>query len=88
MSRLTLNSTPCHQVVEPINRLLESIPFDSVFYSLDWHPPDHVSFIDNVHMRELHPSSPVAAMVDGRDRRPELGYKLAMELKTAMNDQK
>ncbi|GBP80129.1 Nicotinamidase [Eumeta japonica] len=48
-------------VVEPINRLLESVPFDVVFYSLDWHPPDHVSFIDNVHMRELHPSSPVSA---------------------------
>ncbi|VVD00286.1 unnamed protein product [Leptidea sinapis] len=153
-------------VVEPINRLLESVPFDCVFYSLDWHPPDHVSFIDNVHMRELHPSSPVVdtaikvykgtnpevdsysvfwdnkkltetsatiadalsigyravlvedasrgvdvtdmertkstilnnhglivnsdnvlAMVEGRDRRPELGYKLAMELKSAMEEQ-
>lgn len=26
-------------------------------------------------------SSKVKAMVEGRDRRPELGYKLAMELK-------
>lgn len=25
-------------------------------------------------------------MVEGRDRRPELGYKLAMELKNAMED--
>ncbi|CAG9793192.1 unnamed protein product [Diatraea saccharalis] len=192
----TLNISECNaqqdgsEVVEPINRLLETVPFDAVFYSLDWHPPDHVSFIDNVHMRELHPSSPVvdgavkvykgtnpevdsysvfwdnkkladtslisqlrmrnatdiyicglaydvcvgatiadalaigyravliddasrgvdladikstkatilnnngvivhshevAAMVDGRDRRPELGYKLAMELKNAIND--
>ncbi|RVE52563.1 hypothetical protein evm_002682 [Chilo suppressalis] len=49
------------RVVEPINRLLDTVPFDAVFYSLDWHPPDHVSFIDNVHMRELHPSSPVSA---------------------------
>ncbi|XP_045779395.1 uncharacterized protein LOC123876971 [Maniola jurtina] len=63
----TLNISKCNaqqdgsEVVEPINRLLESVPFDSVFYSLDWHPPDHVSFIDNVHMRELHPSSPVSA---------------------------
>ncbi|RVE52562.1 hypothetical protein evm_002681 [Chilo suppressalis] len=31
-------------------------------------------------------SQEVAAMVDGRDRRPELGYKLAMELKNAMED--
>ncbi|XP_039759852.1 uncharacterized protein LOC120633638 [Pararge aegeria] len=63
----TLNISKCNaqqdgsEVVEPINRLLESVPFDCVFYSLDWHPPDHVSFIDNVHMRELHPSSPVSA---------------------------
>lgn len=28
----------------------------------------------------------VLAMVEGRDRRPELGYKLAMELKNAMDD--
>ncbi|XP_050355047.1 uncharacterized protein LOC126776507 [Nymphalis io] len=63
----TLNISKCNaqqdgsEVVDPINRLLETVPFDCVFYSLDWHPPDHVSFIDNVHMRELHPSSPVSA---------------------------
>lgn len=63
----TLNISKCNaqqdgsEVVEPINRLLEATQFDAVFYSLDWHPPDHVSFIDNVHMRELHPSSPVSA---------------------------
>ncbi|XP_041982826.1 nicotinamidase isoform X2 [Aricia agestis] len=63
----TLNISKCNaqqdgtEVVEPINRLLDTVPFSCVFYSLDWHPPDHVSFIDNVHMRELHPSSPVSA---------------------------
>ncbi|KAJ2954954.1 hypothetical protein O0L34_g3285 [Tuta absoluta] len=63
----SLNISKCNaqqdgsEVVEPINRLLETVPFDCVFYSLDWHPPDHVSFIDNVHMRELHVSSPVSA---------------------------
>ncbi|XP_038221237.1 uncharacterized protein LOC119839111 [Zerene cesonia] len=63
----TLNISKCNaqqdgsEVVEPINRLLDTVPFDCVFYSLDWHPPDHVSFIDNVHMRELDPSSPVSA---------------------------
>ncbi|KAL4703925.1 hypothetical protein ACJJTC_010887 [Scirpophaga incertulas] len=61
----TLNISKCtaqqdgSEVVEPINRLLDTVPFDCVFYSLDWHPADHVSFIDNVHMRELHPSSPI-----------------------------
>ena len=28
-------------------------------YSLDWHPQDHVSFVDTVHMRKLHPDSKV-----------------------------
>lgn len=49
------------EVIEPINRLLDTVQFDAVFYSLDWHPPDHVSFIDNIHLRPLHPSSPVTA---------------------------
>lgn len=30
----------------------------------------------------------VKAMVEGRDRRPELGFKLAMELKNAENENK
>lgn len=30
----------------------------------------------------------VKAMVEGRDRRPELGFKLAMELKSAENENK
>lgn len=35
----------------------------------------------------FHPSQ-VKAMVEGRDRRPELGFKLAVELKNAENDNK
>lgn len=31
-------------------------------------------------------SSQVKAMVEGRDRRPELGYKLAMELKATLKE--
>ncbi|XP_065223648.1 nicotinamidase [Planococcus citri] len=49
------------EVIEPINRLLDTVPFDAVFYSLDWHPADHVSFIDNLHMRPLHPESHISA---------------------------
>jgi hypothetical protein len=30
-----------------------------VTYSLDWHPPDHLSFVDNVQNRKLHETSPV-----------------------------
>lgn len=36
------------QVVDPINKLIDTVEFDAVFYSLDWHPADHVSFIDNI----------------------------------------
>ncbi|XP_026826202.1 exosome complex component RRP4 isoform X2 [Ooceraea biroi] len=48
------------EVIEPINRLLETVPFEAVFYSLDWHPIDHVSFIDNLHLREVDSSSNVS----------------------------
>ena len=47
------------QVVEPINRLIDSVPFDLHCYSLDWHPSDHVSFVDNVKLRKIHPDSKV-----------------------------
>ncbi|KFB41390.1 AGAP001435-PA-like protein [Anopheles sinensis] len=48
-------------VIEPINKLLDSVDFDAVFYSLDWHPSDHVSFIDNIKQRPIHPTSPLNA---------------------------
>lgn len=47
------------KVIDPINKLLDTVEFDSVFYSLDWHPSDHVSFIDNIKQRPIHPTSPV-----------------------------
>lgn len=42
------------EVIPPIIHLLEDNRFDMVVYSLDWHPEDHVSFIDNVRDRPLH----------------------------------
>ncbi|CAL8117369.1 unnamed protein product [Orchesella dallaii] len=47
------------EVVEPINRLLDTVEFDCVYYTLDWHPDNHVSFYDNIHLRKLHGSSSV-----------------------------
>lgn len=32
-----------------------------VIYSLDWHPSDHISFIDNLKLRSLHESSSIDA---------------------------
>lgn len=40
---------------------MNTIDFDAVFYSLDWHPSDHISFIDNIKTRPLHESSPIDA---------------------------
>lgn len=46
-------------VLEPINNLIKECQWDKVIYSLDWHPPNHIGFYDNLHMRELHPNSEV-----------------------------
>lgn len=50
------------EVVAPINRLIDTVPFDMYCYSLDWHPQDHVSFVDTVHMRKLHADSKVGGV--------------------------
>jgi exosome complex component RRP4 len=49
-------------VVQPINKLLETLKFDLVCYSCDWHPADHVSFVDNVNLRKLDKSSQVKSL--------------------------
>ena len=47
-------------VVPVINRLIEDCHFDIVVYSLDWHPKDHISFVENVSCRKMHHSSKVS----------------------------
>ena len=47
------------QVVAPINKMIDTVPFNVLTYSLDWPPSDHLSFDDNVTLRKLHESSPV-----------------------------
>ncbi|OXA52901.1 nicotinamidase [Folsomia candida] len=60
---LSISNCPAKQngeeVVEPINRLLDSVEFDSVYYTLDWHPENHISFLDNINQRKLHFSSKI-----------------------------
>lgn len=60
---LALKNCPAKQdgaeVVPCINYMLDNVPFDVIVYTLDWHPADHCSFIENVHMRKLSPNSPV-----------------------------
>nr|ACO14708.1 Pyrazinamidase/nicotinamidase [Caligus clemensi] len=47
------------EVVAPINKLIDTVPFDMICYSLDWHPLDHISFVENVHTRKLAPESKI-----------------------------
>ena len=49
-------------VVPVINELIDECNFDVVVYSLDWHPEDHISFVDNVSKRKVHHSSKVSAL--------------------------
>ncbi|KAF2365418.1 Isochorismatase-like [Trinorchestia longiramus] len=49
------------EVIPPINKMLEEVKFDTVVYTLDWHPSDHVSFIDNVTKRTLHETNEIKA---------------------------
>ena len=43
-----------------INDALDTIKFDAVVYSMDWHPNNHLSFVTNVSKYPLHPTSPVS----------------------------
>ncbi len=47
-------------VVPIINTLIQQADFDLVVYTLDWHPDNHISFIENVAQRQLHHSSKVS----------------------------
>ncbi|XP_071787032.1 uncharacterized protein [Asterias amurensis] len=62
---LALRNCPASQegadVVPVINQLLDFVQFDVVVYTKDLHPPNHMSFYDNLHLRRLHPSSKVKA---------------------------
>ncbi|XP_064608566.1 uncharacterized protein LOC135472813 [Liolophura sinensis] len=60
---LSLSQCPAGQcglpVIPVINNMLDNVQFDVVVYSKDWHPKDHISFLENVNIRPLHPSSKV-----------------------------
>ena len=61
--KLALKNCPAKQdggeVVPVINHLIDTIPFDVIVYTQDWHPQNHCSFIENVHLRKLSENSPV-----------------------------
>ena len=47
------------KVVSVINSLLDTVAFDAVVYTMDWHPRNHCSFFENVNLRKLSEKSPV-----------------------------
>ncbi|CAL8144769.1 unnamed protein product [Orchesella dallaii] len=57
---LALKNSPAKQdgaeVIGPINRMLNDVTFNKVFYSMDWHPENHISFVENVHLWKLDKS--------------------------------
>ncbi|XP_071035843.1 nicotinamidase [Parasteatoda tepidariorum] len=54
---LALRCCPAKQdakeVIPVINNILQTQKFDVIVYSLDYHPENHISFIDNVNLYEL-----------------------------------
>ena len=55
------------EVVPCINHLIDTVPFDVIVYTLDWHPADHCSFIENVHLRKLSENSPKRTNIKAYD---------------------
>ncbi|CAL1532464.1 unnamed protein product [Lymnaea stagnalis] len=49
-------------VIPVINSLLEQDLFDLVIYTYDWHPENHISFIETVDSRKIHPTSKVPVL--------------------------
>merc|ERR1712080_716124 len=49
------------KLVPIINNILDTVPFDNIFYSQDWHPADHISFFENLNLprREFADDSPI-----------------------------
>ena len=47
------------EVIAPINTMVDRAPFTQLWYSLDWHPPDHISFIENISLNPLHSDNKV-----------------------------
>ena len=48
-----MKPTGVNNLAHFLDRLLDTVPFTMHCYSLDWHPKDHISFVENVHMRKL-----------------------------------
>lgn len=61
---LALRNCPAGQdglgVIPAINSVLDTVNFELVVYTRDWHPEDHISFAENKHIRPFHSTSQVS----------------------------
>lgn len=61
---LALRNCPAGQdglgVIPAINSVLDTVNFELVVYTRDWHPADHISFAENKHIRPFHSTSQVS----------------------------
>ncbi|CAD5112592.1 DgyrCDS1805 [Dimorphilus gyrociliatus] len=55
------------EVIPVINKMLDEINFDFVVYSKDWHPKDHISFVENVSKRPLHKRSAISNASEAKE---------------------
>ena len=58
------------EIIPTVNRLIQCGRFDLVVYSLDFHPSDHISFVDN------------AAMYTGENRVFSMGDTISVKTKS------
>lgn len=60
---LALRNCPAGQdgmgVIPAINSVLDTVNFDLVVYTRDWHPSNHISFVENIEKRRLHSTNKV-----------------------------
>ena len=40
-------------MIPVVNKLLTEVTFDLIVYSYDWHPNDHISFVENYRKRKM-----------------------------------
>lgn len=58
---LSISASPAGQngfrVVPIIQKMLETVKFDLIVFTQDWHPKNHISFVNNLHLRTVVPNS-------------------------------
>ena len=91
------------EVIPIINHLRSKIDFGIVVFTMDWHPPNHISFYERFSNKKLHPNAKLREeytfdLGDGRGERKQIlwpthcvqnttGAQLRVGLKREKNDE-